>query len=378
MSPKIYTQEFKDAVVKYYERNHTIQETKEHFNVSESSLFAWKKEYDESHHLSVEGQRTTSNYMQKQRHLLKTEQMLEVLRSASCGVNSSIDEKMKAIDELEGKYSVRVLCEALNLPRGTYYNRKRRENTITSYEINDAEIKPLIEKIFMDSKKRFGRKPIRHKLSEIGYQVSEKRVCRLMQEMGLEVEKPQFYAEHKKPIPRLYLRNYLYRNFDQPAPNLVWITDITYVKVAESFCYICVYIDLFSRMVLSYGISDTIDSTLTMKIFDSAFQKRGCPKGLMVYSDQGAQYTSHVFRSYMKKKKVRQSFSTPGTPYDNSVCESFFHVLKNEAIYRYLYQTPLELEAVVKEYIHFFNEERPHRKLDMKTPLQFETESENM
>ena len=117
MSPKIYTQEFKDAVVKYYERNHTIQETKEHFNVSESSLFAWKKEYNESHHLSVGGQRTTSNYMQKQRHLLKAEQMLEVLRSASCGVNSSIDEKMKAIDELEGKYSVRVLCEALNLPR---------------------------------------------------------------------------------------------------------------------------------------------------------------------------------------------------------------------------------------------------------------------
>ena len=169
MSPKIYTQEFKDAVVKYYERNHTIQETKEHFKVSESSLFAWKKEYGESHHLSAEGQRTTSNYMQKQRYLLKTEQMLEVLRSASCGVNSSIEEKMKAIDELEGKYSVRVLCEALNLPRGTYYNRKRRENTITSYEINDAEIKPLIEKIFMDSKKRFGRKPIRHKLSEIGY-----------------------------------------------------------------------------------------------------------------------------------------------------------------------------------------------------------------
>ena len=69
MSPKIYTQEFKDAVVKYYERNHTIQETKEHFKVSESSLFAWKKEYNESHHLSVGGQRTTSNYMQKQRHL---------------------------------------------------------------------------------------------------------------------------------------------------------------------------------------------------------------------------------------------------------------------------------------------------------------------
>lgn len=374
MSPKIYTQKFKDTVVKYYECNHTIRETKDHFKISESSLFAWKREYDESHHLSVGGKRIMSNYMQKQRHALKVEQMLEVLRIASCGVNSSIDDKMEAIEKLEGKYSVRVLCEALKLPRGTYYNRKRRKNILSSYEISDAEIRPLIEKIFIDSKKRFGRKPIRHKLSEIGYHVSEKRVCRLMQEMNLEVERPQFYAEHKKSIPRPHLKNYLYQNFDQPAPNLVWITDITYVKVAESFYYICVYIDLFSRMVLSYGISNAIDSMLTIKTFDDAYQKRECPNGLMIHSDQGVQYTSHVFRSYMKKKKVRQSFSSPGTPYDNSVCESFFHVLKNEAVYRHLYQTPLELEEVVQEYIHFFNEERPHRKLNMKTPLQFEAE----
>ena len=78
MSPKIYTQKFKDIVVKYYECNHTIKETKNHFKVSESSLFAWKREYDESHHLSVGGKQIMSSYMQKQRHALKVEQMLEV------------------------------------------------------------------------------------------------------------------------------------------------------------------------------------------------------------------------------------------------------------------------------------------------------------
>ena len=90
---------------------------------------------------------------------------------------------------LEGQYSIHVLCESLNLPRGTYYNRKRKANRKMSYEKSDEEIKPLIKKIFYDSKERFGRKPIHHKLLELGYRVSEKRVARLMQEMGLEVKK---------------------------------------------------------------------------------------------------------------------------------------------------------------------------------------------
>lgn len=99
-------------------------------------------------------------------------------------------KKMAIIKKFEGQYSIHILCEALNLPRGTYYNRKRRENTVTSYEQNDEMIKPIIKQIFEDSKKRFGRKPIQYKLAEQGYRVSEKRVSRLMKEMGLEIEKP--------------------------------------------------------------------------------------------------------------------------------------------------------------------------------------------
>ena len=96
--------------------------------------------------------------------------------------------KNGAIAALEGQYSIHVLCESLNLPRRTYYNRKRKANNKTSYEKSDEEIKPLIEKISYDSKEHFGRKPIHHKLSELGYRVSEKRVARLMQEMGVRGE----------------------------------------------------------------------------------------------------------------------------------------------------------------------------------------------
>lgn len=374
MSPKIYTQEFKESVVKYYERNHTIAETIKEFGISESSLFEWKKLYDQAHNLVIDGSSKYKYFRQSQNHLQKTESMLEVIRKASCGMNATIDEKMAAIGELEGQYSVHVLCEALNLSRGTYYNRKRRENLVTSYEKDDEIIKPIIRQIFYDSKKRFGRKPIQYKLSERGYCVSEKRVCRLMKEMGLEVEKPKYLAEHKKSVPRYYFKNHLKQEFEQDAPNKVWVSDITYVKVGEQYYYICVILDLFSRMALSYGISDVIDTTLTLKTFDVAFDKRDKPKSLLFHSDQGVQYTSYVFRKYLKDKKVKQSFSAPGKPYDNSVCESFFHTLKKEAVYHNLYDTPEDLIEVMEEYIHFYNEERPHRKLNMKTPLQFETE----
>lgn len=299
---------------------------------------------------------------------------LEVLRQCPCGINASIDDKMAAINALGKQYSVHVSCDALGLPRGTYYNRKRREGKLTTYEISDVEMKPLIEQIFHESNQRFGRKPIHHKLSEMGYHVSEKRIARIMKELGLEVAKPMYKAEHQKPLPRAYFKNLLSRQFDQPTPNLIWISDITYVKVSDQYYYICVILDLFSRKVLSYRISNTIDTALSLTTFDDAFQQRQQPNNLMFHSDQGSQYTAFVFRQHLRELKVKQSFSTPGNPYDNSVCESFFHTLKKEALYHHLYETPQELEEVLIEYIDFYNGYRPHRKLNMKTPIQYERE----
>ena len=110
MSPKIYTQEFKEAVVKFYERNHTIAETLQEFGISQTSLFDWRKLYNKEHNLIINGCSKYKNFRQSQAHLKKTECMLEVVRRASCGVNASIDEKMSAIKELEGQYSMHVLC----------------------------------------------------------------------------------------------------------------------------------------------------------------------------------------------------------------------------------------------------------------------------
>ena len=241
-------------------------------------------------------------------------------------------------------------------------------------EKGDIELKLMVEQVFRESKNRFGRKPIHHKLSDMGYHVSEKRIARIMKELGLEVARPVYKAEHQKPLPRTYFKNLLSRQFDQPKPNVIWVSDITYIKVGNQYYYICVILDLFSRKILSYSISNTIDAALSLITFDIAFQCRCQPDNLMFHSDQGVQYTAYVFRQHLRELKVKQSFSTPGNPYDNSVCESFFHTLKKEALYHHLYETPQELEEVLEEYIEFYNGYRPHRKLNMKTPIQYEAE----
>ena len=374
MGQKHYSQEFKDEVIRHYITGHSIAETRAKYHIAESTLFEWKKWYYEKLRPDEVPEISIKQSKQAQAHLEKLALELEVLHQCPCGIHATIDEKMEAIHALSGKYSIHVLCEALNLSRGTYYNRKRREKEKTIYEFKDEEARPLIEQIFRTSKNRFGRKPIYYKLLEMGYHISEKRIMRLMQEMGLEVAKPTYRAEHLKSLPRSCFKNLLSRNFDQPKPNLVWASDITYVKVGAQYDYICVILDLYSRKVLAYRISSNMDAALVMATFEVAFRGRNTPRHLLFHSDQGTQYTAYVFREYLQDKKVRQSFSSPGNPYDNSVCESFFHTLKKGALYHHLYATPQELEEVLDEYMEFYNGYRPHRKLGMKTPDQFEAE----
>ncbi len=372
--PKIYTQAFKDEVVKFYERNHTMSETLSEFGISESSLFAWKKQYDKAHQLYISAPSERKNLRHSQARLKKTGEMLEVLERSSCGIYASIDEKMEAIAQLEGQYSIHVLCEALKLPRGTYYNRKRNQGLMNSYQKSDEELKPLVEKVFHDNMDLLGRKPIKKKLQDMGITVSERRVARLMKELGLHVAQAPYSAEHLKPLKKTFYKNQLMRQFEQTAPNLVWVSDITFVKVGKQYYFVCVVLDLYSRMVLSYGVSDSIDTTLVMKTFDGAYAKRTATSDLMFHSDQGVQYTSYVFREYLRELHIKQSFSAPGNPYDNAVCESFFKTMKKEAIYHHVYETMDELCATLENYITFYNEKRPHRALNLMTPLEKEQE----
>lgn len=168
-------------------------------------------------------------------------------------------------------------------------------------------------------------------------------------------------------------KNILNQNFNVPKPNLVWVSDITYVKVNGSFRYICVIIDLFSRKVIAYSIGSKIDKQLVIKTFYSAFDKRNKPSNLIFHSDRGSQYTSKDFRKILDSLNVVQSFSKKGYPYDNAVAESFFKFLKHEELNRRTFLTTKELELSLFEYIEgFYNKKRPHSANDMLSPSKKE------
>ena len=248
--PKKYTTEFKDTVVEFYERGHSVSETLTEYRISESSLFDWKKDYDIRNPDYLGDVLKRRDGYKRADHDRKLEEIIAVMNITRCKPSASISEKMAMIKALEDQYSIHVLCDAVHLPRGTYYNRKKREGQLNRYQEADEKIKPLIREVFLHSKRRFGRKPIQQKLREMGHQVSETRIARLMKEMGLQISRPAYMAAHLKSLPREHFQDLLHQQFHQIAPNLVWVTDITYIKVGSSYFYVCVIIDLFSRMIL--------------------------------------------------------------------------------------------------------------------------------
>ncbi len=195
-----------------------------------------------------------------------------------------------------------------------------------------------------------------------------------MREMSLSVQSPMALTQHKKPIPRPCYQNRLHNDYEQIAPNSVWVSDITYVRAGQENKFVCVIIDLFSRKVLSYTVSDRIDTMLTIETFEKAYMARGKPQALMFHSDQGVQYTCCAFRDFLKEYNVIQSFATPGSPTENAVCESFFSRMKYEALYRQTYSSLAEIDKEVSKYIDYYNNKRPHRSLNFKSPTEVETE----
>lgn len=224
--------------------------------------------------------------------------------------------------------------------------------------------------IYSQSKKRFGAYKIRQTLLvQFGKKVSVGRIYRLMKSMALP-KMSTVKPSHSFITSSLdNYENILNQKFYPDKPNLVWVSDITYVRVNNRFFYVCVIIDLFARKVIAYKTSSKIDSQLVLDTFHSAYHKRKCPSGVLFHSDRGCQYTSKVFRNVLDSLNFVQSFSAKAHPFDNAVAESFFKYLKKEDLDRKTFSSLNELNLAIFEYIEgFYNSKRPHFANKLLTP----------
>lgn len=168
--------------------------------------------------------------------------------------------------------------------------------------------------------------------------------------------------------------NVIKRQFKVSKPNEVWVGDVTEFKIDGLALYLCVVLDLYARKVIAFRISRFNNTQLTKRTLKEAFDSREKPEGTTFHSDQGNNYTSRRYQDYLKECGITQSFSKPGTPYDNSVMESFFKNLKNERLYIMNPHTEKEFKQEVCWYIRFYNSERPHETNHYMTPEAFESQ----
>ena len=206
----------------------------------------------------------------------------------------------------------------------------------------------MILHIHADYNKRLGAYKIAYVLQrDYGIHISVGRVYRLMKQLQL----PKMSTD-KSSISTIRsdngtFTNHLRQNFNQKAPNLVWASDITYIKAGGKWHYLCIVMDLYSRKVIAWHLSAKADAQLVITTFRKAYEKRNAPHGLMFHSVRGTQYTAFAFRQLLDSLTVVQSFSKKGYPFDNACCECFFKYLKKEETDRRCYHSLQELQLAV-------------------------------
>jgi len=234
-----------------------------------------------------------------------------------------------------------------------------------------------IKKAHKNSSKIYGSPRITEEVRENGIKCSRNRVARLMRRNGIAAKAKRRFktttdSRHNLPVAK----NLLNRQFRVDAPNKVWVSDITYIWTAEGWLYLAVILDLFSRKIVGWSMSDRMTQDIVINAFLQAMWRRKPGAGLMFHSDRGSQYASGDFRRLLLEHGVIQSMSRKGNCYDNAVAESFFHTLKTEVVYHEKYLTREQARKSVFEYIElFYNRVRKHSTLGYCSPWKFEQEA---
>lgn len=210
----------------------------------------------------------------------------------------------------------------------------------------------------------FGSRKIKHYLRGLGYIINRKRVQRLMGILGLAGMAPG--PNTSRPHPQHKVYPYLLRGIDVIRPDQVWSTDITYIRLPRGFVYLVAVIDWYSRKVLSWQVSNTLDSEFCVACLEQALQTYGCPE--IFNTDQGSQFTSDVFTGLLKAHGIAISMDGRGRALDNIFVERLWRSLKHEDVYLKGYETISELLIGLTEYFVFYNTERMHQSLNYTTP----------
>ena len=271
----------------------------------------------------------------------------------------NLEAKRGAIDPGLFEIPVYRQCELLGLTKSSYYYKPCRD---TKY---NEHLMRLIDEQYTRTPFYGSPKMTQWLRGQKGETVNHKRVERLMRQMGLMALSPGPHTSRRRQKHRIY--PYLLNRIEIVRPDQVWATDITYIRMQRGFLYLVAVMDLFSRYVLSWCLSNTLDTRFCLEALEMAL---GISVPDIFNADQGVQFTSEAFTDRLKDEDIAISMAGRGRCFDNILIERLWRTLKYEEIYLNEYTGGREAEQKITRYFLFYHRERPHQSLDGKTPEQ--------
>ena len=271
-----------------------------------------------------------------------------------------LEIRKELIDRDEGSMSICYQCEMLSVARSTLY--------YTPSKADDKDLKMMeeLDRLYLEDPTR-GTRRMTKELRKVGYQVGRCHVRRLMQIMRLKT----VYCRPRTTVidPAKYKYPYLLRNLAIVKPNQVWALDISYIPMPRGFMYLLAIMDLFSRYIVGWSLSNTMEAQWVVDTLKEAIGKYGKPE--IINSDQGSQFTSDEYVHYVKDlKTVKISMDGKGRATDNAFIERFFRTIKHEKIYLERPETGNQLHQVCSQFIHYYNEKRDHSSIGDVAPIE--------
>jgi putative transposase len=282
--------------------------------------------------------------------------------------------RFNLIDEAKKEFPVHRLCTVLGVSQSGYFSWKSRPASRRQGE--DMILMAHIRAQFSTSHETYGAPRMHAELKEDGLNVGRHRVARLMRENGLKALQKRRYkkttdSSHNGPVAA----NLLDQDFSCDGPDQKWGADISYIWTAEGWLYLAIVLDLYSRRIIGWATSDRLKKDLALNALRRAIVLRRPPPGLIQHTDRGSQYCSHDYQRLLKAHGIIPSMSGKGNCYDNAIVETVFKTIKNELVWRTIFQTRSAAEFALGRYIDgFYNPRRRHSSLGYKSPVSFEAE----
>jgi putative transposase len=269
-------------------------------------------------------------------------------------------------------YPVALMCRVLKVSRSGYYAWCQRPTA--KHTVEDQRLTLELAAIHAESRARYGSPRVHAELRERGRRIGRKRVARLMRVAHLRARERRRFRRTTDSTHAMAVKdNLLARRFAVLTPNTSWATDITYLWTAEGWLYLAVILDLFSRRVIGWALSERLERTVAVEALQMALNERRPAGGLLHHSDRGSQYASKEYQQLLAQHGIVSSMSRRGNCWDNAVAESFFATLKVELVYRCQWRTRAEARSALFEYLElFYNRQRRHSALGYLSPYAFE------